>query len=116
MQEHGYEKMLIILVGNKSDLEDQRQVQTEEGEAFAKRNDLIFFETSAKASAGVEETFVRGTKHIYQGILNNKYDMDGEAIGIKVGNTPLAGSTGGQSGATLRTGETKKETKDGCCK
>ena len=92
-------------------------MQTEEGEAFAKRNDLIFFETSAKTSAGVEETFVRATKHIYQGILNNKYDMDGEAIGIKVGNTPLAGnSTGGNSTATLRTGETKKESDGGCCK
>ena len=81
--------MVIVLVGNKSDLEDSRQVSTEEGQAFAKRNDLIFFETSAKTSAGVEETFVRATKQIYQGILNNAFDMDGEAIGIKVGNTPV---------------------------
>lgn len=57
--------MLVVLVGNKADLEDQRQVQTEEGEAFAKRNELIFFETSAKTSQGVEEVFVKATKEIY---------------------------------------------------
>jgi len=57
--------MLVVLVGNKADLEDQRQVQTEEGEAFAKRNELIFFETSAKTSMGVEEVFTKATKEIY---------------------------------------------------
>lgn len=49
--------MLIVLIGNKNDLQDQRKVSFEEGESFAKENDLIFFETSAKTSAGVEETF-----------------------------------------------------------
>jgi small GTP-binding protein len=57
IQEHGYAKMLIVLIGNKNDLQDQRKVSFEEGESFAKENDLIFFETSAKTSAGVEETF-----------------------------------------------------------
>ena len=78
--------MLIILVGNKSDLNDQRQVPTEEAQAFARKNDLLFFETSAKTSAGVEETFVSATKQIYQGILTKKYDTEGEATGIKPGN------------------------------
>ena len=32
----------IILIGNKKDLEDRRQVSYEEGEAFAKENGLIF--------------------------------------------------------------------------
>jgi len=86
IQEHGYAKMLIILVGNKSDLGDKRQVQKEEAEAFARKNDLIFFETSAKTSAGVEETFTTAAKTIYQGIQEDKYDTEGEAIGIKAGN------------------------------
>ncbi len=54
--------MLIVLIGNKNDLDDKRQVSFEEGEAFAKRNDLVFFETSAKTSTGVEETFIQATK------------------------------------------------------
>lgn len=57
IQEHGYNKMLIILVGNKCDMEDRRQVSKEEAQAFAKRNDLLFFETSAKTAQGVEECF-----------------------------------------------------------
>jgi len=62
--------MLIVLIGNKNDLDDQRQVSTEEGTAFARKNDLIFFETSAKTSFGVEDTFTQVTKQIYQGVLS----------------------------------------------
>ena len=47
--------MVIMLIGNKSDLENRRQVSTEEGERFAKENGLIFMETSAKTAFNVEE-------------------------------------------------------------
>ena len=48
MREHAYSKMQIVLVANKSDLLSERQVSTEEGQAFARQNDLVYFETSAK--------------------------------------------------------------------
>ena len=38
MRENAYPKMLIILIGNKKDLEAERQVSTEEGERFARQN------------------------------------------------------------------------------
>ena len=38
-----------------SDLPTKRQVQKEEGEAFAREHGLIFMETSAKTAANVEE-------------------------------------------------------------
>jgi len=69
MREHAYSKMLIILIGNKKDLEGDRQVSFEEGERFARQNELVFFETSAKTSEGVEDAFVKATKQIYNGIL-----------------------------------------------
>ena len=47
--------MVIMLIGNKSDLDHRRQVTVEEGESFAKENGLIFLETSAKTAANVEE-------------------------------------------------------------
>ena len=103
--------MLIVLIGNKNDLDDKRQVSFEEGEAFAKRNDLVFFETSAKTSTGVEETFTQATKQIYSGVLAQKYDTDGEAIGIKPGNvTPNPTSRT----KNLTSGEKKKDG-GGCC-
>lgn len=47
----------LLLVGNKCDLEENRQVPKEDGEELAKRLGLIFLETSAKTSYNIEEAF-----------------------------------------------------------
>ena len=47
--------MPIMLVGNKSDLEHKREILTEDGLAYAKENNLLFIETSAKTAHNVEE-------------------------------------------------------------
>lgn len=49
--------IVIILIGNKKDLESKRQVSYEEGEEFARENGLLFLETSAKSAYNVEESF-----------------------------------------------------------
>jgi small GTP-binding protein domain len=49
--------VIIILVGNKTDLADRRQVSVEEGEAKAKENNVMFIETSAKAGYNVKALF-----------------------------------------------------------
>ncbi len=46
--------MVIMLVGNKKDLNDQRQVSTEEGEEKAKEAGVMFIETSAKGGYNVK--------------------------------------------------------------
>ena len=51
---------------NFSDLFARREVQKEEGEAFAREHGLIFMETSAKTAANVEEV----NKRIYQYKIN----------------------------------------------
>lgn len=43
---------------NKADLEEQRAVSTEEGQAYATENGLHFVETSAKTAANVSELFM----------------------------------------------------------
>ena len=58
--------MQIILVGNKSDLKDQREVTTEEGEEFARQNQIMFIETSALDKSHVEDAF----KHLVEAIFN----------------------------------------------
>ena len=54
----------IILVGNKTDLEEKRKVSTEEGAVFAKNYGVEFIETSAKTGEGVEEAFILAAKAI----------------------------------------------------
>merc|ERR1711972_656016 len=49
--------VVIVLVGNKTDLADRRQVSTEEGEEKAKENDVMFIETSAKMGYNIKALF-----------------------------------------------------------
>ncbi|XP_069589448.1 ras-related protein Rab-17 [Ranitomeya imitator] len=50
-------EMVIALVGNKSDLQDDRKVSAEDAKAFAEQKRLLFMETSAKTGHGVKEVF-----------------------------------------------------------
>jgi len=49
--------VIMMLVGNKTDLADKRQVSIEEGEAKAKEYDIMFIETSAKAGFNIKALF-----------------------------------------------------------
>lgn len=49
--------LMIILVGNKIDMAEKRQVGTEEGQALAKELDVMFIETSAKAGINIKSLF-----------------------------------------------------------
>ena len=48
-----------MLVGNKTDLQDKRQVTNEEGEKKAKELNVMFIETSAKSGFNVKQLFRR---------------------------------------------------------
>ncbi|GAA5815573.1 Ras-related protein Rab-5B [Mucor flavus] len=63
--------IVIALVGNKLDLEENRQVPSEEAAAYALSNQLIFHETSAKDAIHVDELFKSIGKCSYTTI--NKY-------------------------------------------
>lgn len=53
-----------LLIGNKCDVTDGRQISYEEGEALAKKLGTNFIETSAKAATNVEKSFWRLTTDI----------------------------------------------------
>ncbi len=86
VRQNGNSEMVIILIGNKCDLDQKRQVSKEEGERFAKENGLIFMETSAKTAENVEEAFLETSKSIYENIQQGVYDLSNEKSGIRVGN------------------------------
>ena len=65
----------------------EREVSTEEGQEFGEKHNLIFFETSAKTAANVEQAFVQSAIVINENIKNGQYDLRTENIGIKPGNT-----------------------------
>ena len=58
------EQITIILIGNKKDLENKREVSYEKGESFAKKNGFMFLETSAKSIYNVVENFQKLTQLI----------------------------------------------------
>ena len=59
----------IVILANKIDLESQRQVTYKEGESFAKENNLLFLETSAKTSNNIVEAFNLSAMNILNKIL-----------------------------------------------
>lgn len=58
--------IVIMLIGNKCDLADKRQVTRAEAEEFAKNNGLMYLETSAKTDENIDEAFLTTAKLIYQ--------------------------------------------------
>ena len=58
------ENVLIVLIGNKCDLNEKRQVTTEEGENLAKKYKISFYETSAKTGKNVQEAFTEFLKNL----------------------------------------------------
>ena len=57
LRDHADANIVIMLVGNKSDLRHLRAVPTEEAKSFAESNQLSFIETSALDSTNVETAF-----------------------------------------------------------
>ncbi|KAJ5075290.1 ras-related protein rab-5c [Anaeramoeba ignava] len=59
MKRHGDEDLVIALIGNKSDLNEYREVKMKVAQEYALKNNLIFLETSAKTGEHVEDLFMK---------------------------------------------------------
>ena len=101
IEKNANKNVFKLLIGNKSDLESQRQVQFDEGKAFAESNGMKFIETSAKTDQKVKEAFETLTKEIIKDNLNrNKPLSDDEKHKIKLNSN---------------TTDINKTKKGGCC-
>ena len=80
---------VFMLIGNKRDLSEQRQVDRDEARFFSKaNNDIFFMETSAKTAYNVEEAFAALTVEIHDRIQDGRISLDKHMIpgtGIKPG-------------------------------
>lgn len=77
-----HSETVLVLIGNKIDKENVRQVSTKQGEDMAAEYDLLFFETSAKTGSNVDSMFEEAVNQIVKKIK----DMDKSkihALGIK---------------------------------
>ena len=120
------EGIVIILVGNKSDLADsslvsgkpsengtssgrdiinRRAVTKEEAEDWCQRNGVMqYVETSAKSGEGVERAFLEVAERIFQNIEAGKYDLNDRRSGVKgpgAGGGNKCRGTGGAGGAVV---------------
>ncbi|KZT09687.1 ras-domain-containing protein [Laetiporus sulphureus 93-53] len=94
VREHADPHLTCILVGNKIDLcaddtdapsvpaRRTREVTTEEAEQWAKEEDLLFVEASAKSGLNVQEAFEQATRDILDKIRRGVFDDD-RSLGVK---------------------------------
>ena len=94
----------IFLIGNKADLEDQREVKFNEAKQFKEENGIHYFsEASAKSGLNAQQVFIEAAKLLYSEHLKyksraNKGETNGENVPIPV-----------------KIDKNKVERKQGCC-
>ena len=107
LKDHAGQAIQVMVVGNKSDLADRREVEQQEAAAFCEKNGLSFIETSALTATNVEEAFDQVLQAIYQKTISNRAlekaaaGAGGNVVGQKI---PIGAVTSAD-------GEGKK----GCC-
>lgn len=100
LKNNGEEKMVIMAIGNKCDMVNERVISTEEGEAKAQRNNIAFLETSALNATNVAKAFDELIQKLYVAFKKDFEDNDEDDLGENA-NT-----------IEIRTGNSKKEQ---CC-
>ena len=63
---NGPDQKNIILIGNKKDMVEERQVTQEEAELFSQTNNMIYFETSAKDGDNIDYVFTYAAEKLLE--------------------------------------------------
>uniref|UniRef100_A0A4W3I0A6 V-ral simian leukemia viral oncogene homolog Ba (ras related) n=1 Tax=Callorhinchus milii TaxID=7868 RepID=A0A4W3I0A6_CALMI len=72
------DKIPLLLVGNKSDLEDRRQVSVEEARSKAEEWGVQYVETSAKTRANVDKVFFDLMREVRAKKMSENKDKNGK--------------------------------------
>ncbi|XP_037676420.1 ras-related protein Rab-4B [Choloepus didactylus] len=81
--------IVVILCGNKKDLDPEREVTFLEASRFAQENELMFLETSALTGENVEEAFLKCARTILNKIDSGELDPERMGSGIQYGDASL---------------------------
>ena len=98
----------VFLVGNKSDLENERVVSKEEGEKFKEEKKLDrFFETSAKTGENARSALLEAAKLLYKDYLKAKQNLADSGQNDDNNNQ--------MKGKLIKKTDDKSKGKKGCC-
>ena len=89
---------MIFLVGNKQDLESEREVSRESAMRFQRENGIKYWcETSAKSGGNIENLFLHTSKFLYCQILNQETTEQGDNDSYYAGSRSDGGSFNGEN-------------------
>ena len=103
LRDHADANIVIMLIGNKTDLKHLRAVATEDAQSYAEKEGLSFIETSALEATNVEKAFHTILSEIYR-IISKKSLSSEEPAPASI-----------KEGKTLVVGAPKANTKKPCC-
>ncbi|EAS37195.3 small GTP-binding protein [Coccidioides immitis RS] len=103
LQQIAEEGIVVVLVGNKSDLVKDADRERGEGyitraqaEAWCRANGVVrYVETSAKSGENVERAFLEVAERIYRNIEAGRYDLNDRRSGVKGYGSTSGSRTGG---------------------
>ncbi|XP_019169012.1 PREDICTED: ras-related protein RABA2a-like [Ipomoea nil] len=87
LRDHADSNIVILLIGNKTDLKHLRAVATEDAESYAEKEGLSFIETSALEATNVETAFQTALSEIYRIISKKSISSESTSAHIKEGQT-----------------------------
>lgn len=103
LRDHADSNIVIMLIGNKTDLKHLRAVATEDAQSYAEKEGLSFIETSALEATNVEKAFQTILGEIY-GIISKKSLSSDEPATASI-----------KEGTTIVVGGVEANTKKPCC-
>jgi len=112
LRDHADQNIVIMLVGNKSDLRHLRAVTTEEATEFAEKHNLAFIETSALDATGVDTAFQQLLTEIYK--LVSRKTLQTEKEGAAGGEGRIGGLGSGET-IDVSSPKTPAKPEGGCC-